>query len=276
MDKHYGFCHLSLIPLRSQASDKSELSTQLIFGQLYQVLAESEDKKWLRIRIEEDAYEAWLSHNQFFAISTEEAQRIKSQTLKIVLDTIAWVEHSGFTFAIPLGAALPWDENRLFSLRNTQFALSPAARISRAEADSKQMLSRAMMYRGSPYLWGGKSPFGIDCSGFSQMVYKMMGMLLPRDAYQQAEQGESRRALVDAQTGDLAFFQREGRIVHVGLLIAPSDLKAVAAYKSPRPGDYHIMHAYDSVRVDPLDDRGIFNGDLKAYTHELALLKHLF
>ncbi|MEO1655911.1 MAG: C40 family peptidase [Bacteroidota bacterium] len=251
MDTRFGFCHLSLIPIRTAPSDKSELSTQLIFGQTYELLTRSEDKKWLKVRIEEDAYEGWLSQSQFYEISSTEAASIKRKTAKILIDTLAWVQHSGFSFPIPLGAALPWDEKRRFAINQDQFLLAPRAQILPPQAARDQILSRALLYRKSPYLWGGKSPLGIDCSGFTQMVYKMMGLLLPRDAYQQAEEGEIVKQLGQVQTGDLAFFQREGRIVHVGLVVAPLDLLQVPGYESPHGQSFLLFGKMPGHRFAP-------------------------
>jgi len=109
-------------------------------------------------------------------------------------------------------------------------------------------------------LWGGRSPFGIDCSGFTQMVYKLCGMPLKRDAWMQAEQGQDIHLLDETQPGDLAFFDNEeGRIIHVGILTTKN----------------RIIHASGKVRLDSIDHQGIFNSETKRYTHNLRLLKRL-
>ena len=109
-----------------------------------------------------------------------------------------------------------------------------------------------------PYLWGGKSTFGIDCSGLTQQVYKLGGYELPRDAYQQAELGEVLSFVEEAEPGDLAFFDNaDGKIIHVGIIL----------------GDYKIIHAHGKVRIDPFDSNGIFNTDSQKYSHKLRFIK---
>ena len=116
------------------------------------------------------------------------------------------------------------------------------------------------MYLNAPYLWGGKTPFGIDCSGFTQMVYKLNGFALPRDAYQQAEIGETLSFVEEAEPGDLAFFDDdEGNIIHVGMVLEQGT----------------IIHASGKVRIDALDHQGIYNKELKNYSHKLRLIKKI-
>lgn len=116
-----------------------------------------------------------------------------------------------------------------------------------------------MPYLNAPYQWGGKSPFGIDCSGFTQMVYRLAGYQLKRDASQQVMQGKT-VALSDAQVGDLAFFTNEaGRITHVGLML----------------DNNRIMHASGKVRIDTLDEQGIIHHETKQYTHQLNIMKRI-
>ncbi len=122
------------------------------------------------------------------------------------------------------------------------------------------LIENAYLYLHAPYLWGGKSPFGIDCSGFTQMVFKLNGKLLKRDAYQQAEEGETLSFLEEAEEGDLAFFDNEdGKIIHVGIVLR----------------DFKIIHASGKVRIDSLDHEGIFNSETQKYSHRLRLIKRV-
>jgi cell wall-associated NlpC family hydrolase len=122
----------------------------------------------------------------------------------------------------------------------------------------RQLVEFAMVYRNAPYLWGGRSPFGIDCSGLVQVLYKMVGVALKRDAYQQAEEGHTLSFVEEAELGDLAFFDNEeGHIIHVGMLVGPNS----------------IIHASGKVRIDKLDHQGIFNVDTGKYSHKLRLIR---
>ena len=116
------------------------------------------------------------------------------------------------------------------------------------------------MYLKAPYVWGGKSIFGLDCSGLVQQLYGLVGIQLPRDARQQVEHGQPVHFVVQARPGDLAFFDNaEGRIVHVGLVLEEG----------------RILHAHGEVRIDPLDHNGIYNKDLGRYTHKLRIIRRL-
>jgi len=117
-----------------------------------------------------------------------------------------------------------------------------------------------MMYLNAPYLWGGRSPFGIDCSGFTQVIYKLNGFKLPRDASQQATIGETLSFIEESESGDLAFFDNEeGNIIHVGIMLENNN----------------IIHASGKVRIDKIDHQGIFNSETNTYSHRLRLIKKI-
>ena len=124
---------------------------------------------------------------------------------------------------------------------------SPAGPVVTPEQQSlgnDWIVKVARRYLNAPYLWGGRSPFGVDCSGFTQMVYKIAGQHLLRDAAQQVSQGRSIDFMEECQAGDLAFFDNEeGDIIHVGMILA----------------DNHIIHCDGMVRIDRLDQSGIHN-----------------
>ena len=132
--------------------------------------------------------------------------------------------------------------------------------LQNSAKDRNTLIETALSYTGTPYLWGGRTTFGIDCSGFTQMVYRMNGIYLPRDASQQAKKGTTLSFLEECQPGDLAFFDNaEGAIVHVGIVME----------------DYKIIHSSGRVRIDTLDHSGIYNEELGKHTHKLRVLKSL-
>jgi cell wall-associated NlpC family hydrolase len=127
-------------------------------------------------------------------------------------------------------------------------------------SQKKFLIENALIYLNAPYLWGGRSPFGIDCSGFTQLVYRLQGIKLPRDAYQQAEVGNTLSFIEESEEGDLAFFDNtEGKIIHVGIIMKNN----------------YIIHASGKVRIDRIDQQGIFNSSLKTHTHKLRLIKSI-
>jgi len=118
----------------------------------------------------------------------------------------------------------------------------------------------AYLFLNAPYLWGGRNLLGIDCSGFTQIVYKINGIPLDRDASQQALQGQTLSFIEESEAGDLAFFDdTEGNITHVGLLLE----------------DHHIIHASGCVRIDRIDQSGIFNSETQSHTHKLRFIKKM-
>ena len=124
----------------------------------------------------------------------------------------------------------------------------------------ENLISTALLYLNTPYLWGGKTPFGIDCSGFTQMVYKLNGYALKRDASQQVDQGEALSFIEESEPGDLAFFDNtEGEITHVGIIMK----------------DNYIIHAHGKVRIDRLDHTGLFNMQSNTHTHDLRVIKRI-
>lgn len=245
----YGICHLSIVPLRLEQSHQSELVSQLLYGELFTILESR--KKWVKIRSAIDRYEGWVAIGQFKVLKAEEFQELSTLPARYNTHYIDHVEDArGVLFPLPLGANLA-----LASFLNHQEV--GAEKVS--ESSPKSLVSIAYMYLNSPYLWGGKTPFGIDCSGFSQMVYRLKGIDLPRDAYQQAEVGHTLSFIEEAQPGDLAFFDdSEGKIIHVGILLENN----------------YIIHAFGQVRIDRIDQTGIFNQSLMQHTHRLRFLKN--
>ena len=246
----YGICNLSIVPVRNQPADASEMVTQLLYGDYFKILEER--GKWSRIRIAFDSYEGWIDNRQYIKIEEEAYFELSSETRRYSADLIEFItDESGNLTSIPLGSTL--NSNDL--LKNS-FDGSAISGLK----DKAALIQTALLYLNAPYMWGGKTPFGIDCSGLTQMVYMLNGYSLLRDASQQATQGEALSFIEESEPGDLAFFDNaEGKITHVGIIMH----------------DNYIIHVNGKVRIDRIDHSGIFNMDLKRHTHQLRVIKKI-
>lgn len=254
----YGINPLSVVPIRSSASDKSEMVSQILFGEMVEVL---ETKgAWSKIRCEWDNYIGWVDSKQLKEITADEFHlyRLNHACSIELVQPAAGQEHY---LPITIGANLPNFDGLRFSLNGSSFQFSgQAINPSEIEANAEMLLKMARRYLYAPYLWGGRSPLGIDCSGFTQVVYKLVGIALPRDAKDQVAQGELIDFIELAREGDLAFFEnRKGRITHVGIIM----------------GDNQIIHASGQVRIDKIDHYGIYNSEKSKYTHRLRVIKRI-
>lgn len=249
------------MPGREEASDKSEMVTQVLFGEHYKIIEER--SKWVKIRIALDKYECWIDRIQAFEVSKEVYDSLENNkvwTSTTDLASIANDINSQEMIPIVMGSSLPNYENEKSRWGENVFQYAGMTAKSDAGINRQTIVDNAEMYINAPYLWGGRSPFGIDCSGFSQLVYKIAGKKLPRDAYQQAEIGATLSFVEEAEDGDLAFFDNEeGHIIHVGILMNENE----------------IIHASGKVRIDKIDHQGIFNVDTGRYSHKLRLIKKI-
>ena len=233
-----------------EPSDASVLVSQVLYGDFFKVLEQR--KTWSKIRLAYDKYEGWVDNKQYKEISNEDYSTLKNSVLKLSSDLVEFVQdEKGKLHTIPLGSTL----NGLKLLGHNH-----DGNFEEGKKPKEQLIETAFNYLNAPYLWGGKTPFGIDCSGFTQMVYKLNGYELLRDASQQATQGMALSFIEESEPGDLAFFDSdEGKIVHVGIIME----------------DNHIIHAHGKVRVDLLDHTGIYNIDKRLHTHKLRVIKKI-
>lgn len=257
----YGICNQSIVPCRKEPAHRSEMVTQLLFGEHFTVLEETEE--WSRIVTAYDEYVCWVSNRQFIFIKPTTFEQLQKTRQPLSSEPVQLLQHkdSSSFFPVVQGSTLPFLRGRSFSLENQLYEftgehiLPDPGKLTRA-----RLVNAAKPYLNAPYLWGGRTLFGIDCSGFMQMVFRLNGFKLARDAWQQAEAGEPLSFVEESQPGDLAFFDNdEGRIIHVGLIIE----------------NQQIIHAAGKVRIDKLDHYGIFNGDTKKYSHHLRVIKRL-
>lgn len=252
-----GIALLSIIPIRKENSHRSEQVSQLLFGETYEVL--EQQGSWLKINCSYDSYEGWIDVAQYSEASDKDMQSVSNGECGIALDLCFSASSTAHSIPLVTGSNLPSFDGMNFKIGKEKFIYNGQALQS--DARNAALFERvAMRYLNAPYLWGGRSPFGIDCSGLVQVAYKFCGITLRRDAYQQAEEGTVVNFVEEAQPGDLAFFNNEdGRIIHVGIVLK----------------DSRIIHASGKVRIDKLDHFGIYNADTAKYSHQLKIIKRV-
>ncbi|WP_165732740.1 C40 family peptidase [Polaribacter sp. 20A6] len=253
----YGICNLSIVPLRAEESNQSEMTSQVLFGEDFEVI--EKQKEWSKIRLTFDNYEGFIDNKQYTEISADFYSKLKTEKQYFSGEMIDFITNSKNELTtIPLGSNLPFYNAGKLQINLESYTYEGA--ILSEEESKHKIAQTAFNYLNTPFLWGGKTPFGIDCSGFTQMVYKLCGHQLLRDANQQATQGEVLSFIEESEAGDLAFFDNEeGEIIHVGIILS----------------DYHIIHAHGKVRIDTLDHSGIFNAELQKHTHKLRIIKKM-
>jgi cell wall-associated NlpC family hydrolase len=251
----FGICNLAIIPIRAEASDRSEQVSQLLFGEHFKIIELT--AKWAQVELAYDGYIGWIDTKQFQSISSEDYAYLNETASILNADLIEYIfTPNNQLTPIPLGASLSFLENESINTTNYSF---DGTKVCGTKSKT-EILKTAFMYLNAPYLWGGKTPFGIDCSGFTQMVYKLNGYHLLRDASQQASQGIPLSFIEESEPGDLAFFDNEeGNIIHVGIMMENN----------------YIIHASGKVRIDRLDHLGIYNADTNRHTHKLRVIKKI-
>lgn len=256
----FGICLLSVIPLRKEPSDKAEMVSQLLFGELIVVL--NAQQNWLQIRNVQDSYEGWIDAKQIEPLDENEFNTLNHQPKHYITDLVEVITRLDTNDMIPvtMGACIRNISNGKFRVKDLSFSCTAELISGESISGYLQIKENAMTLLNAPYLWGGKSPLGIDCSGFVQLVYMLSGIHLMRDASMQAGMGEPISFLEEARPGDLLFFDNEdGQIVHVGIYLENNK----------------IIHASGKVRIDSIDHQGIFNTDLSRYSHTLRLIRRV-
>lgn len=246
----YGVCDLSIVPLRFDPKDTSEMVSQVLYGEHFEIV--EQNTKWSKIKLAFDDYEGWIDNKQYVEITEKHYHNINNLPLSMVNDMVEFIiTKNEQLISVLLGSSLAAVDILGHKYEGKKIT---------GKQPKEKIIETALLFLNAPYLWGGKTLFGIDCSGFSQIVYKLNGYVLLRDAAQQATQGLSLSFLEESEPGDLAFFDNdEGKITHVGIIIE----------------DNHIIHAHGKVRIDRIDHTGIYNLDKQTYTHKLRVIKRI-
>lgn len=252
-----GICSLTIVPLRASASHRSEMVNQVRFGEIVEILEEASE--WAFVRMLEADYTGWLQVGQYEIWPGDLAAFEADEKYVVDLDGgIASGEKRRVNLLPGTKISKSLIEN---PLSDNDYHVSGKLREANLHDFAQELPKLIAYYRDSPYLWGGRSVFGIDCSGLTQLIYAHFGIDLPRDAYQQAEQGRVVDFLPEIKPGDLAFFDNEqGKITHVGMMIDSET----------------ILHASAYVKIDKLDGEGIYHTAISRYTHKLRIVKRYF
>ena len=247
----YGICNLAIVPLRAGATHRSEMVSQVLFGETFEVLERAGE--WARVITSFDGYEGWINHLQFTHAAPEVVLH-QFAALTITTNAVltpARKEADNSVLNLPFGSSLPLYDGIKCTAGGDDYEVNQPE-------DTAGLLQTAHSFLNTPYLWGGRTHFGIDCSGYVQAVMRTRGVTLKRDASMQAGQCNVVDFLQEAQLGDLAFFDNaEGRIIHVGIML----------------DNQNIIHASGRVKIDQIDDQGIYSAEQKKYTHQLRIIK---
>lgn len=258
----FGIADLSIVPMRREKSERSEMVSQILFGEVFQII--EADEKWAYVQLEHDGYQGWVDKKMVKSVTPEYIERYHTETPMLTTEIFNIIVKEGDygNKLIVSGSVLPFFDAQTQKLLIGDETYTLLSKMKDVSIDSVRdlLVEYALMYYNTPYLWGGRSPYGIDCSGLSQMVYRMVGVDIPRDASQQVALGQSFSFVEESLPGDLAFFGDDmGAITHVGILWEQN----------------RIIHASGRVRVDKIDHHGIFNEEMKRYTHNLKIIKRL-
>ncbi|MBG0861221.1 MAG: C40 family peptidase [Bacteroidales bacterium] len=247
-------CETVFVPLRSGPAHKSEMLSQVLFGEKYSKLDEA--GHWMKIETLFDHYTGWidLNHlqhtpdtgNSHGFVLNKSLLCFKSDNTRIILEAGCEVYDPDF-------------EKKTFSVGINKYFTCNEFNNSYISINSS-ISDTAMRFINSPYIWGGRIPSGIDCSGFTQLVYKIHGKPIPRDSRQQVETGRDISFIDDTKPGDLVFFDNErGRISHVGMILSRG----------------LVIHASGRVRIDSIDHQGIFKQEIGSYSHHLRAIRRI-
>lgn len=255
----FGVCILSAAAVRERPDHRYEMVSQLLFGEMFEILEQRNG--WYHIRMIYDNYQGWVPVDQAEKLDYDDYIALKNQPAMVTGDLLAFIQDKTqqTSFPVSAGCSVYFPKEGHISLGGRVF-FYPGQIIDASEPSLASIADHAMLFLNTPYLWGGRSVFGLDCSGYTQLVYKMAGIKIPRDSAIQASHGETVHLVHEARPGDLLFFDnQEGEINHVGMLLQEG----------------FIIHAHGKVRIDRIDHNGIFDAEKNKYTHKLRLIRRM-
>jgi cell wall-associated NlpC family hydrolase len=258
----FGITLLSIVPVRKESNDRSEMTSQLLFGECFRVLEIKNE--WIFIESFYDNYRGWVDESMISEIKADTYEALASGNPLIVRQKSLNLKlEDKSVLQIFAGSTIPFydSDSRQFSVENKKFKISEKLDFPDLKNIREEITDVSMLYYNSPYLWGGRTPFGIDCSGFTQIVYKICYIRLPRNASEQLSCGKIISNLEHSEKGDLAFFSKTGtnKITHSGILL----------------GDNKIIHSSGRVKIERIDEKGIYNESINTYTHRLVGIRNV-
>lgn len=252
----YAIITVPAAPVRKKPNHRSEMTNQLLFGEAVKILKRKKEK-WLKVQSLTDGYIGWLTHH---LITVTDKDTALQPTKKLAASFYSSIRVNGVVMNIPQGASMVGLAKKHGGFDDFKYECSnDIIELEKVNRHAETLIANAYTWLNAPYLWGGRTVLGVDCSGFAQLMYQLIGVQLPRDAWQQAQEGTIVKKLEEAQPGDLAFFDDKDEIVHVGILLSPNQ----------------IIHAAGKVRIDAIDKKGIIHNESGKRTHRLSLLKRI-